>query len=461
MNLHRLLPVVASMALTSAHAVAGPAPAPSLSIIQGKVSDEKVGKITLYAVVEGRKEEVANTLVDQQHAFAFAMPAPQEGFYYLSATGKRGHDTRVYVKPGDQLQITLNDYGYTLQAGSAENKALQKWDEQLNVIMKPAVTIDSTTYLSYFPKLEAFVPKVAGLKTVVNTPNKKFNDLLKYMMDIDVEHAAMLFLLTPRTAHPDHSQYPAFYKQIIQSKKYCDARLLQDGDGAAVIRLYSTFNMILDTDKERPKNTERLSKEAALFCNDSIKAVAITESLGNYKTFDALTEAFEPVKQYLVTDVQKQRYLAYEKTVRKFAAGEAAMNFSGEDLTGKKISLSDLKGKVVVVDVWATWCGPCKAELPYLSKLEEEMEGKNVTFLGCSVDEAKDKEKWMDFVKKQEMKGTQIFMSGWSDITKFYDINGIPRFMVFDQKGNIVNIDAPRPSTPELKALIEKLLAKG
>lgn len=459
MKLHRLMPVIAAMAFTSTYA--GPVPASTLAVIQGKTTNEKVKKITLYAVKEGRKEEVATAAVNENHAFAFAVPAPKEGFYYVSSTEIKGRDARVYLKAGDQLQLTLNSSDYTLQSGSAENKALQQWDQHLKEIMLPAINIDTVTFESYFPVLEAFVPKVAGWKKAVNTPNKKFNDLLKFQMDVDMEHAAMSFLLMPRPKHPTEEQRSAFYGQIIQDKKYADARLLQDGDGARIISLYSTFHMITFMPKERPKASEGLQNLVALFGNDSIKAVAITQSLTAYKTFEKLTEAMAPVQQYLVTDLQKERYLAYEKTLRHFAAGEPAINFSGVDVTGNKVSLQDLKGKVVVVDVWATWCGPCKEEMPYLSKLEEEMEGKNVVFLGCSVDEAKDREKWIDFVKKQEMKGTQIFMSGWSDITKSYDIKGIPRFMVFDQKGNIVSVDAPRPSEPALKALIEKTLTKG
>jgi thiol-disulfide isomerase/thioredoxin len=459
MKLHRLMQVIAAMAFTSAYA--GPVPASTLAIIQGKASNEKVKKITLYAVSEGRKEEVATTVVNENHAFAFAVPAPKEGFYYISTTGIRGRDARVYLKAGDQLQLTLNGSDYTLQSGSAENKALQQWDQHLKEVMLPAVNTDTTTYQSYFPVLEAFVPKVAGWKKAVNTPNKKFNDLLKFEMDVDVEHAAMLFLLTPRTKHPTLEQRPDFYKQIIQDQKYRDAGLLQDGDGASIISLYSNFHMITFMPKERPKVSEHLKNLSALFGNDSIKALAITQNLTSFTTFEGLTAAIAPVEQYLVTALQKERYMAYEKSLRHFAAGEPAINFAGVDINGHKVSLQDLKGKVVVVDVWATWCGPCKAEMPHLSKLEEEMEGKNVVFLGCSVDEAKDKDKWADFVKKEQMKGTQIFMSGWSDITKNYDIKGIPRFMVFDQQGNIVTVDAPRPSEPALKALIEKTLAKG
>ncbi|RBL93542.1 TlpA disulfide reductase family protein [Chitinophaga flava] len=455
-NASRLLPLVACVALT-ARAVAGPAPVPSLAVIQGQ-APEKAKKITLYAVDEGRKTEIANAVVNAQHAFAFAVPAPKEGFYYLSA-GDRGGDTRIYVKSGDQLKLKMDNGAYIVESGSAENKQLQQWNDQLRVISKPAGLGDTSSYVSFFPKLEAFVPKVASLKKTVNTPNKKFNELLQYTMDVDVEYAALLFLMTPRSKHPEHSQYPAYYQQVVQNKKFCDSKLLANGEAAGILRLYAMFTHMMA--KEKPKTFPSLEQMSGLFCNDTIKGLFITESLGGYRTFETLTEAVAPVKKYLVTDGQMQRYLAAEKAVRKFATGEVGFNFTGEDMSGKKVAFNDLKGKVVVVDVWATWCGPCKAELPYLQQLEEEMAGKNVTFVGFSVDEEKDKEKWAAFVKKQEMKGVQLFGAGWSDITKFYDIKGIPRFMVFDQKGNIVTIDAPRPSTPELKALIEKTLSNG
>ncbi|WP_160712025.1 TlpA family protein disulfide reductase [Chitinophaga solisilvae] len=458
-NLCGLLPLVACLAL-SARAAAGPAPVSSVTVIEGKVP-EKIQKVTLYTVIEGHKSEIATSVVDEHQTFAFAVPAPKEGFYYIG-TGSRGGDARIYLKAGERLQLQLDGREFKVEAGSAENKALQKWNDQVNIIAKPAFSIDSTTYMSYFPKLETFVAKVPGFKKEVNTSNKKFNERLKYTMDMDVERAALQFIFTPRTKHPDHSMYPAYYKQLMQPQKYCDAGLLQDGEGADLIRLYSTLNIVLNNDKGgKAPVAERLNTLASLFCNDSIKGLAVTDALSTYRTFEGLTEAMAPVKQYVITDVQKKRYLDYEKSVRKFAAGESGLNFSGEDITGKKIAFSELKGKVVVVDVWATWCGPCKAEMPHMEKLIEEMNGKNVVFVGCSVDEVKDKEKWSTFVKEKEMKGLQLFMSGWSDITKFYGITGIPRFMVFDQKGNIVSIDAPRPSTPELKAMIEKELARG
>ena len=69
-------------------------------------------------------------------------------------------------------------------------------------------------------------------------------------------------------------------------------------------------------------------------------------------------------------------------------------------------------------------------------------------------------EKWLDFIKTEGLKGVQLLAGGWSKITKDYKITGIPRFMVFDKKGNIVSVDVPRPSSPELKKMLENELKK-
>jgi len=146
--------------------------------------------------------------------------------------------------------------------------------------------------------------------------------------------------------------------------------------------------------------------------------------------------------------------------IKGYSEGVKAMDFWGNTVDGKKVTLADLKGKVVVVDVWATWCVPCKKEIPFLTKLEEEMQGKNVTFVSYSIDDIKDHDKWAKFIVSEKLGGLQLIgeAAGKSNISVSYKISTIPRFMVFSKEGNIVNIDAPRPSTPELKALIEKFL---
>lgn len=137
-----------------------------------------------------------------------------------------------------------------------------------------------------------------------------------------------------------------------------------------------------------------------------------------------------------------------------------------ENHAGGTTSLADLKGKYVYVDVWATWCGPCKREIPSLKEVEKKYHGKNIEFVSISVDDArrsgsdeKAHEAWKNMVTDKELGGIQLFSDkAWqSDFVKNYKINGIPRFILIDPDGNIVSPDAPRPSSDKLIELFDSL----
>lgn len=143
----------------------------------------------------------------------------------------------------------------------------------------------------------------------------------------------------------------------------------------------------------------------------------------------------------------------------KLIIGKPSPSFKNyESDKGKKVSLSDLRGKYVFIDVWATWCGPCKYEIPYLKELEAKYHGKNITFLSISVDRQKDKEKWKKMIIKEVLGGIQLLADKEieSQFIKDYFIEGIPRFILLDPQGNLISYDTPRPSEPELITLFDE-----
>ncbi len=174
-------------------------------------------------------------------------------------------------------------------------------------------------------------------------------------------------------------------------------------------------------------------------------------------------EQSELIYTELMTSVTDEKFKTeltqkYNKT-KTLAKGQPSPKFDYENHKGSNTSLDDLKGKYVYIDVWATWCGPCKREIPYLKEVEQEYHGKNIEFVGISIDRKEDYKTWKDFVTSEELVGIQLYAdNAWkSQFVTDYGIEGIPRFILVDPQGKIVSADAPRPSDSKLIELFEEL----
>lgn len=154
-----------------------------------------------------------------------------------------------------------------------------------------------------------------------------------------------------------------------------------------------------------------------------------------------------------------KEYYAKSQEIKEKFTGKPSPEFAMPDINGNTVKLSDFRGNYVYIDVWATWCGPCKREIPALKKLEENYQGKKIVFVSMSVDEVSDKEKWAKFVKDENLQGVQIFANNsWkSDFVQAYEIQGIPKFILVGPDGKIVSPDAPRPSDEALVDLFNEL----
>ncbi|MBK8297378.1 MAG: TlpA family protein disulfide reductase [Saprospiraceae bacterium] len=130
----------------------------------------------------------------------------------------------------------------------------------------------------------------------------------------------------------------------------------------------------------------------------------------------------------------------------RMAIGEIAPNFTYYDINGKLTSLSDFKGKLIYLDIWASWCGPCIKEIPYTKKLQEKLKNRNIEFLFISVD--RDPNKWKTFVNKELLQGTHLLSShDYSiNIEKLYNVKSFPRYFIIGADGKILDNIAKRPS---------------
>ena len=125
---------------------------------------------------------------------------------------------------------------------------------------------------------------------------------------------------------------------------------------------------------------------------------------------------------------------------KKTGVGKIAMDFTQDDTLGKPVSLSSLRGRYLLVDFWASWCGPCRAENPNLVKVFHKYKDKGFHILGVSLDRPGQKEKWMKAIHDDGLEWTQVSdLQFWNNaVAKQYGIQAIPQNLLLDPEGKII-----------------------
>ena len=143
--------------------------------------------------------------------------------------------------------------------------------------------------------------------------------------------------------------------------------------------------------------------------------------------------------------------------LRAAAIGQSAPIFSQNTPEGKKVSLADYRGKYVLVDFWASWCGPCRAENPVVTKVYNEYKGRNFDILGVSLDNEKSRAKWVKAIADDHLAWTQV-----SDLKGFenaaaqrYAVQSIPQNFLVGPDGKIVAVNL---HGAELRATLAQLI---
>jgi thiol-disulfide isomerase/thioredoxin len=430
--------------------------------IKGTVKTEKTVDIRLSVVENGSTQVLATTKTGVDGSFGFLFVPSYTGFYTV---GVGLIDYLVYLQPGDEVNLDVQKGKATLVGkNTKENQELYKWLDASYDVRNNAVYFtafqDLPTYVEFFPVFEKLVVQADNIKKSVNTGNASFDKLLKTFITYDLDYNFLSFLYSPRPQHPEAGDRIPFYATIVSPEKFATDDVLQFPKGLSMMKIYLMFNRI-EKKAEMKASLSAIGFDFDYVANPQLKGEYLLSALQGIKSHSKYEEFTNAYGQYLVTPQQKQRAENIGSALYETHAGAMAADFSFPDTNGIMVALSDFKGKVVVVDLWATWCGPCRKQFPFLKELEKKMHGKDVAFIGISIDADKDKEKWKTMIVTEELPGVHLFAGkGDSKITKDYKVTGIPRYLVFDKQGRIVSSDAPRPEDAELLQMIEQELEK-
>jgi peroxiredoxin len=301
---------------------------------------------------------------------------------------------------------------------------------------------------------------------------------VKYIQQPGEERAkweAMQFFLEP--AKIDITAKDSIKNNSVTgSKGQADFEQLKKGEevySPALEKLYADYGAARKAGNKEEMNKVEKEIEAiddeikekvyAGFLKNNSKSPVALYALQQYAGWDIDPDKVEPLFKALPASQQKLASAVALKDridiAKKTAVGRYAMDFTQNDTLGNPVSLSSFKGKYVLVDFWASWCGPCRAENPNVVKAFNKYKDKSFTVLGVSLDRPNAKDKWLKAIHDDQLTWSHVSdLKFWdNEVAKQYGIRAIPQNLLIDPQGKII---AKNLSGEELNEKLGEVLAK-
>lgn len=382
-------------------------------------------------------------------------------FYYL--VENPAIQTPLYLANGTNMELTLNEEVSKTMVSGSQTKQTQYLIERNSFINDRMNGADSNLFGQ---KPQEFKENVKAFFAELDKKLKAYGFDEEFVKNQEkwTNYKFVEYL----TIFPTYHRYTSGNEAILPDDFYAERDGI-DYDNAEEFRTIDTYRDLVRskfyTIINNPNDAENIKKfisEVNALKSDNIRAdlakgtfqLISPNSTVNKEIFDFINKNVTDEK---VKEAAKKAY----DVATKLTSGSPSPKFSNyENFNGGTTSLDDFKGKVTYIDIWATWCLPCRGEIPALKELEKKFHGKDVAFVSISIDQNKDE--WKEFVKSEDLKGVQLFAENAfeSQFIQEYGIRQIPTFIIIDKEGKIVNADAPRPSSDEITGLLEGLLKK-
>jgi len=175
-------------------------------------------------------------------------------------------------------------------------------------------------------------------------------------------------------------------------------------------------------------------------------------------------EGFDPFySAFRLLNTEPELLLVIDQLKSEFAftnPGQPAADFTLSDSKGNRVSMADLRGKIVYIDFWADWCGYCMKQFPDYYQLIDDYKGKNIQFI--SIFMGNNQDKWLSIINTHPDKGTSLMDPDGmqSALAKAYRIKSLPVYVLVDTQGRLLDVRADRPSSSAIRKTLDRLLAE-
>ncbi|WP_159452687.1 TlpA family protein disulfide reductase [Pedobacter nyackensis] len=435
----------------------------SLFTLASAFGQQKEGWITVKGQLKGFSNQVE---IEDLSEFQYLLPPSAERMVIPDAEGKfsvkfkaaapnyyRLGRNALYLTPGDNLEVFIDKGNPKLATFKGQGSAANTY--MMNTpFPKGGSFIEGGKYVKEIPEATvAAVEERAALRTrelaAVKNVTKEFRRLETARIKADLinsinngeNYGTYMFKLKGDAAKTYTENYlkAVSLKVATYSKGFTDASLMkmvvyrdiaddvikQGGDPADIqkIKDWYTANTLV-------REMQKVS--------DKQQLITFKEKIAALKT-ESYKVAASKMLQHLMS----------------FGKGDTAVDFTTVDLAGNQVSLSSLNGKVIYVDIWATWCGPCMQEMPHFEKLKlQYKDNPNVVFVSLSIDDSE--KPWKQSVESRKADGYQWLINRAK--LQAYNIVGIPRSLLIDKDFKMVDMDAPMPSEAAAVTAINTLL---
>lgn len=419
--------------------------------ISGKLNIEEKATTLSYDGAEAMLGASKNIEIkaDAQGNFSIEVPLTKPEYYKI----KRN---TLYLSPGDNLQIIVDEDSQksTFRGKGAEannylrDRLFPKGGSFLEGGRKVYTNTDSMrTYIQSQAKIR--------LNNLSQTKNvtQEFKNLEEARIYGDMINSYIMYAGYRRDLQKikDQNLYVSKVKEIKGELSPDIKELLPKINSEANLNL-EVVRGVFSKLKTQPELSE------GIVFHPRIEELYTTLSKLSVLSINPSLDNISEIKEYMKSmkyDDLKTELSNKLASVGELVKGAPAIDFEMEDKSGKKLKLSDLKGKYIYIDFWATWCGPCKGEAPHFEKLRADIPNEDITFIAVSTDNSK--KAWLEYLNKEDKKTPQ-YHSADPKLRKDWLIAAIPRFILIDKDFNIVDAYAVRPSSEKAKPYFENLL---
>ncbi len=441
----------------------------NISTIDGIWQWSTVKEVKLYEVQNGKHTKIASAMPNAGGHFTFSFTPAAPAFYVVGTNDVApSRNFTFWFKPGDRLEFTVVEGSYILRGrNTPENVEITRWHDWVSPLEKKTFyrNLDNSSWADFSALMEE---KLAEGYTPEYTADGEFDRAFAHYRDSYMATLASEYILSGTANHyPGAGNFNDYYNTL-ELSDLATRDLLGYPYGMRLVYSYPKFYFLVNRDGLN--SAELMKKVAEGELDFMLSQLHDDELMGEYmlskaavvKTHEGYMDFKEKHLHYFVTDSQRDRFAELSKDI-PVPEAVPAVDFRFPDVDGNEVALSDFKGKVVYIDVWATWCGPCKYQIPFLKKLEAEYhDNPDMVFVSVSADSEKDRQKWLDMVESEGLVGIQLFGGDRyaGGMRNDYGIRSIPRFILVGKDGNIINDDAERPSSAEIRPILDAALAR-